>query len=261
MNQPPRPLETASADRAPGAPVILHRPGEERGRADHGWLQTKHTFSFAGYHDPLWRQFRGLRVINDDVIAPGAGFPTHGHRDMEIITYVLRGVVEHRDSMGNGSTIRPGEIQRMSAGTGVYHSEYNPLVDDSTRLLQIWILPEARGLAPGYEQRRFPDDERRGVLRIVASRNGRDGSVSLNRDVSLYSGLLDAGSSVQHDVGLGRHVWIQLAEGEAEVTVHRDAHPPRTVSLRGGDGLGLSEIDRLSITAGDDSNVLLFDLD
>src|SRR5215471_17044859 len=169
------------------------RRSTERGHAQHGWLDSWHTFSFADYYDPKHMGFRALRVINEDRVAPGTGFGTHGHRDMEILTYVLEGALAHRDSMGNGSTIRPGDVQRMSAGTGVRHSEMNPSQVDPVHLLQIWIEPERTGIAPGYEEKNFPEAERRGRLRLIASRDGREGSVSLHQDASVYAGLLEAG--------------------------------------------------------------------
>src|SRR5581483_3314021 len=215
-----------------GDPVIQVRRSEDRGHADHGWLDTRHTFSFADYDDPRYRGFRDLRVINEDHVAPGAGFPTHGHRDMEILTYVLSGAVEHRDSLGSRAVVRPGEVQRMTAGRGVMHSELNPSRDEPLHLLQIWILPEGAGLEPGYEQRAFPIDAERGRLTLVASHDGRDGSLTIHQDASVYAGALGAGDRV-------------------EVSGH---------ALAAGDGLAASEEKELAIAAGGDAEVLLFDL-
>jgi redox-sensitive bicupin YhaK (pirin superfamily) len=226
------------------------RRARERGHADHGWLDSFHTFSFADYHDPKHMGFRALRVINDDTVAPGRGFGAHGHQDMEIISYVLDGELGHEDSMGNGSTIRPGEVQRMSAGTGVRHSEMNPSRTDAVHFLQIWIVPDRRGHAPGYEQIAFPVSERRGALRLVASPDGATGSVSLHQDVRLYAGLFDAGESATHTVAPGRHAWIHVARGQAQVA---------GVLLGAGDAVSTSEPGDLVIT-GDGAEVLAFDL-
>ncbi|MBW2529314.1 MAG: pirin family protein [Deltaproteobacteria bacterium] len=230
--------------------MITLRRSDERGHANHGWLDTRHTFSFANYYDPAHMGFRNLRVINQDRVAPGAGFPTHPHRDMEILSYVLEGALEHRDSMGNGSVIRPGEVQRMSAGTGVTHSEYNHSTDEPLHFLQIWIRPEAPGGAPGYEQKQY-GDERGNRLRLVASKDGRDGSVRVRQDVSVYASLLDAGKDVEHSFATGRHGWLQVARGQVMVA---DA------TLSGGDGAAISAADSLRITATRDSELLLFDL-
>ncbi|HEY6212676.1 MAG TPA: pirin family protein [Vicinamibacterales bacterium] len=230
--------------------MIRIRRAEERGHFDHGWLDTFHTFSFADYYDPEHMGFRALRVINDDRVAPGHGFPTHPHRDMEIITYVLDGALAHRDSMGNGSTIRPGEVQRMSAGTGVRHSEENPLADTELHLLQIWILPERAGITPGYEQKAFSDDERRGTLRLVASHDGRDGSVTIHQDAELYASLLDDGQSVTHEFRPDRHGWLHVARGEATVN---------GIALKDGDGVAISDEKSVTIT-GRGAEILLFDL-
>jgi quercetin 2,3-dioxygenase len=190
--------------------MITIRRSDERGRFDHGWLDTRHTFSFADYHDPRFMGFRSLRVINEDRVRGGMGFGTHAHRDMEIISYVLEGGLAHRDSLGTGSVIRPGDVQRMSAGTGVLHSEMNASTDEDVHFLQIWIVPERRNIAPGYEQRTFADDDRRGVLRLVASRDAREGSVMLHQDVDLYAALLE-GSTVNHTFGASRAGWVQVA--------------------------------------------------
>lgn len=231
--------------------MIKIRRSNERGGADHGWLQTQHTFSFADYYDPQNMGFRDLRVINEDYIAPAQGFPTHGHRDMEIVTYVINGELSHRDSMGNGETIRPNEVQRMTAGTGVLHSEYSSLTD-KTHLLQIWILPEKQNLQPGYEQKYFAPEEKQGKLRLVASRGGDDGSVTINQDVNLYASLLNKGESVEHELKDGRHAWIQLISGSLEVNGEK---------LNAGDGAAISEEHVLKLRAGDDNTeFLLFDL-
>jgi hypothetical protein len=231
--------------------MISIRKAGDRGHFDHGWLDTHHTFSFGDYHDPRHMGFRSLRVINEDFVQPGMGFPTHGHRDMEIVTYVLDGVLAHRDSLGTGSTITPGEVQRMSAGTGITHSEFNHSSDDVVHLLQIWILPERPGLAPGYEQKAFTEAERRGVLRLVASRDGSQGSVTVHQDVRLYASLLDPGTTVEHALGTGRHAWIQVARG----AVALDDQP-----LAAGDGAAVSGATSLRLTGRSDAEVLVFDL-
>ena len=228
--------------------MITIRPSNERGHFDHGWLDTYHTFSFADYHDPQHMGFRALRVINDDQVAPGMGFGKHPHRDMEIITYVLDGTLEHRDSMGNGSIIWPGDVQRMSAGTGVMHSERNPSDSDGVHLLQIWILPERRGIRPGYEQKNFSKEERTGALRLVASPTGDDGSVTIHQDVRVYAGILD-GKPVTHEFGKDRHGWLHVASGAAEVN---------GTPLTAGDGAAISGEE--SVTIGGHGEVLLFDL-
>jgi len=231
--------------------MITLRPTDARGRSEHGWLDSRHTFSFADYYDPRHMGFRELRVINEDRVAPGKGFPTHAHRDMEIVSYVLSGALEHRDSMGNGSTIRPGDVQRMSAGTGVTHSEYNPSASEPVHFLQIWILPERQGLPPGYEQRTFSAEERRGRLRLVASPSGRDRSVTVHQDVELFAALLSPGEEVVHELRPGRHAWVQVAGG----AVGLDG----TV-LRQGDGAALSEEPRVTLRAREPVEVLVFDL-
>lgn len=227
--------------------MIQIRKADERGHFDHGWLDTYHTFSFADYFDPDFMGFRALRVINDDRVAPGRGFGMHGHRDMEIVTYVLDGALAHRDSMGNGSIIRPGEVQRMSAGTGVTHSEANPSDSDPLRLLQIWILPERRGDKPSYEQKMFTDADRRGTLRLVASPDGRDGSVTIHQDVEIYASLVDG--EVTHTFRPGRYGWLQVARGTVELN---------GVALKEGDGAAISE--EASIAIDGSGEVLLFDL-
>ncbi len=233
--------------------MITVRPASERGHADHGWLSTYHTFSFDTYYDTRHMGFRSLRVINEDVVQPGRGFPTHAHRDMEIVTYVLAGALEHKDSMGNGSTIRPGDVQRMSAGTGVRHSEFNHSASEPVHLLQIWILPNAQGLTPGYEQKRFGDEEQNGRLRLIAAPEGRDGAVTLHQDASLYAARIAHGTRVRHEFQPGRHGWLQVARGAVAVN---------GVDLRAGDGAAISGERAIEITGqdGDESEVLLFDL-
>jgi redox-sensitive bicupin YhaK (pirin superfamily) len=230
--------------------MITIRRAAERGHADHGWLDTYHTFSFADYYDPDFMGFRALRVINEDRVAPGRGFGTHGHRDMEIISYVLDGALAHRDSMGTDGVIRPGEVQRMSAGTGVMHSEMNGSESERVHFLQIWIVPERRNITPSYEQKAFPDEERRGMLRLVASPDGSDGAVTIHQDVRLFTTLLDDGQSVTHDFAPGRYGWVQVARGEAEVNGQK---------LKAGDGAAISDEKSVTVT-GSGAEVLLFDL-
>jgi redox-sensitive bicupin YhaK (pirin superfamily) len=227
------------------------RRSEERGHADHGWLNSRHTFSFADYHDPRFMGFRSLRVINEDRVQPGRGFGTHAHQDMEIITWVLDGALEHRDSLGNGSIIKPGDVQRMSAGTGVTHSELNPSRTDVVHLLQIWILPETNGLPPSYEQRELSEGERRDRLRLVASRDGRDDSVRIHQDVDLYATLLSAGRELEHPLRPNRHAWLQVAQGSVLVRDHR---------LRAGDGASVGNEPGVPIRAETPAELLLFDL-
>src|SRR5947209_5638532 len=197
--------------------MITIRPAGERGGGNHGWLKTQHTFSFSDYWDPKWMGFRSLRVINEDWVAPNTGFPTHPHRDMEIITYVLSGKLEHKDSLGTGSTIMPGDGQRMTAGSGIRHSEFNPSTSDPVHLLQIWIVPEKGGLTPSYEQKSFPENEKSGRLRLIASPNASEGSVKINQDAKLYVSLLKPGHEVEHEFGAGRYGWLQVARGSVEV--------------------------------------------
>lgn len=235
---------------------MIIRRAEERGHADHGWLRSYHSFSFADYHDPAHVHFRALRVINDDYVQPGHGFGTHPHADMEIVTYVLDGELQHKDSMGNGSVIRPGEVQRMTAGTGVTHSELNSSPTDVLHLLQIWIFPERKGLAPGYEQKSFSLGERRGRLCLVASRDGRDGSVTIHQDAAIHAGVLGADEGARFDVAPGRHAYLHVARGA--VTVNGAA-------LHAGDGAAVSEPGPLVIAGGhgadgQDGEILLFDL-
>ena len=231
--------------------MITIRKSAERGHFDHGWLDTYHTFSFDQYHDPAHVHFRKLRVINEDLVAPAHGFPMHAHRDMEIITYILSGELEHRDSMGNGSVIRPGDVQRMTAGTGVRHSEFNPSRTEACHLLQIWILPNARDLTPGYEQKFFADDERKGKLKLIASTDGRDGAVAINQDARVYASLLDRGESITHRLSEGRHGWLQVAKGSVELNGQK---------LEQGDGAAVSDEPEVTVKGAKDSEVLLFDL-
>jgi redox-sensitive bicupin YhaK (pirin superfamily) len=231
--------------------MIVRRLSNERGLADHGWLKSRHTFSFADYHDPAHMGFRNLRVINEDRVAPGQGFGTHGHRDMEIISYVLDGELGHTDSMGTGSVIRPGDVQRMSAGTGVRHSEMNPSPDQPAHFFQIWLLPERQGIAPGYEQKRFDEAEKQGRLRLVAARDGRDGAITIHADAELYAGLLAPGDHARLDLKPGRHAWIQVARG----TIAVNGQP-----LEAGDGAAVSDETALDVTASSDAEVLVFDL-
>jgi redox-sensitive bicupin YhaK (pirin superfamily) len=231
--------------------MITIRPAKERGHADHGWLDTWHTFSFADYYDPRFMGFGVLRVINEDFVAPGQGFPTHGHRDMEIITYVLEGALEHRDSLGNGSVIRPGEVQRMSAGTGVRHSEANPSASDALHLLQIWITPSKAGIAPGYEQKTFGDADKRGRLRLVASSDGAEGSVTIHQDARLYASVLRPQQSVTHTLAPGRHAWLHVARGTLTLNGHQ---------LTAGDGAALVSEPTLTLSATTEAEALLFDL-
>jgi quercetin 2,3-dioxygenase len=231
--------------------MITIRRSNERGHANHGWLDTHFSFSFADYYDPQFMGFRNLRVINEDFIEPAQGFPKHGHRDMEIITYMISGELSHRDSMGNGETIRPNEVQRMTAGTGVLHSEYSSPTD-RTHLLQIWILPEKRNLQPGYEQKEFSTDEKKGKLKLIASRGGDDGSVHINQDVKLYASVLQKDEAVELDLANGRHGWLQLISGEIDVNGEK---------LQTGDGAAISDVKALAIKAlADSTEFLLFDL-
>ena len=231
--------------------MIKIRRSNKRGSANYGWLDTHYTFSFSDYYDPQFMGFRDLRVINEDFIEPAQGFPKHAHRDMEIITYMIDGELSHRDSMGNGETIRPNEVQRMTAGTGILHSEYSS-PSDRTHLLQIWILPEKNGLTPSYEQKLFPQEEKKGKLRLVASRGGDDGSVSINQDVKLFASILDNEEKVAHELATGRHAWVQLISGSIDINGQL---------LESGDGAAISEETKLTIRALEDkSEFLLFDL-
>jgi quercetin 2,3-dioxygenase len=229
--------------------ITIRRSGE-RGRANHGWLDSRHTFSFADYHDPSHMGFGALRVINEDRVAPGAGFERHAHRDMEILSYVLEGALEHKDSLGTGSIIRPGDVQRMSAGTGIQHSEFNSSQQDPVHFLQIWILPERRGIAPAYEQKTFALDatER---LPLVASRDGRNGALTVHQDVDVYAGRLATGGSVKHVLRAKRMVWLQVASGEVELN---------GLNLDTGDGAAVEKVTALLIHARAAAEILLFDM-
>jgi redox-sensitive bicupin YhaK (pirin superfamily) len=231
--------------------MLTIRRAQERGHANHGWLDSHHTFSFAEYHDPKHKGFRGLRVINEDRVAPGRGFGTHPHRDMEIISYVLDGALEHRDSLGTGSVIRHGEVQRMSAGTGVRHSEFNSSKTEPVHFLQIWILPGQKNIEPSYEQRSFDVEQRRNGLRLVVDPEGHDGALTIHADARLFAGTLAAGTSITHEVPQRRHAWIQVARGTVDVA--------GTV-LRAGDGASTSDAGPLTITASEDAELLVFDL-
>jgi len=228
--------------------MIQIRKAVDRGHFDHGWLDTYHTFSFADYYDPEFMGFRALRVINEDRVQPGRGFGTHSHRDMEIVTYVLEGELQHRDSMGTGSIIRPGEVQRMSAGTGVLHSEVNPSRDRSVHLLQIWLLPDRRGLKPEYEQKTFPAEERTERLRLVASHDGSDGSLTIHQDAKILAGTIR--DSVQYELQPGRYAWLQVARGSLDLNGQ---------TLNAGDGAAIENEPTLTLR-GKDAEVLLFDL-
>ena len=231
--------------------MIQVRKSAERGQADHGWLKTYHTFSFATYHDPDHTQFRSLRVMNEDVVAPGKGFGTHPHHDMEIVTYVLEGVLEHKDSMGNGQVLRPGEFQRMSAGTGITHSEFNPSPDEPVHLYQIWLLPERKGIEPSYEQRHFPAEQRHNQLRLVASREAEDGSLQIHQDARIYLGTLQSGRQIEHQLPPGRYGWLQVLRGNVQLNSTR---------LETSDGAAISDVADLNIEAASDAEIMLFDL-
>jgi redox-sensitive bicupin YhaK (pirin superfamily) len=233
--------------------MITLRKSEERGHFNHGWLNTYHTFSFADYYDPRFVGFRNLRVINEDRVAPGEGFPTHPHRDMEIISYVLDGALAHNDSMGNGSVIRPGDVQRMSAGRGVRHSEYNPNKGEPAHFLQIWITPGERGIEPGYEQKLFSPEDKLGKLKLVASPDGSDNSVTIHQDVRLYASLLEKGQEVEAQLGPARYGWVQVARGAATLNGQ---------TLNQGDGAAVGAGELVKIAGADEgrSEVLFFDL-
>ena len=231
--------------------MLTVRKSNERGHAQHGWLDSHHTFSFANYHDPEHMGYRSLRVINEDRVAEGRGFGAHAHRDMEILSYVLKGKLAHKDSMGHVEVLGPNEIQKMSAGSGVVHSEFNGSETEPVHFLQIWIIPEKQGIAPGYEQKRFGDAEKRGKLRLVGSRDGRDGSVTIHQDVDLYAAILGVDESVTFNLKPGRIGWVQVATGT--VTINGE-------ELRPGDGVAFEESGTIAITGTDDSEVLLFDM-
>ena len=231
--------------------MLTIRRSDDRGGGDYGWLKTQHTFSFSDYWDEKWMGFRSLRVINEDWVAPSSGFPTHPHRDMEIITYVLSGQLEHKDSLGTGSVILPGDGQRMTAGRGIRHSEYNPSATEKVHLLQIWITPDKQGHEPGYEQKSFPESEKRGKLRLIASSDGAEGSVKINQDAKLFVTLLSPGDEVKHALPAKRHSWVQVAKGEVEINGEK---------LRQGDGAAISEEKTLTLKGTKDAEVLVFDL-
>ncbi len=232
--------------------MLMIRPSADRGRAQLGWLDSRHTFSFADYHDPRYMGFGPLRVINEDRVEPGKGFPTHGHQDMEIISYVLEGALEHRDSIGNGSVIRPGDVQRMTAGTGVHHSEFNPSPSEPVHFLQIWIIPERRGLKPGYEERVFDSAAKRDRLKLIASRDGRDESVVVHQDVDLYAAVLGNGATATHVTERTRKCWLQVARGKVSVNDQE---------LSAGDGAAIAYEESIALRGtGADSEILLFDM-
>ena len=231
--------------------IITIRPSQERGHANHGWLDSYHSFSFANYYDPAQMGFRSLRVINQDRVRGGRGFGTHSHRDMEIISYVLEGALEHKDTIGNTAVIRPGEVQRMSAGTGIAHSEYNYSATEDVHLLQIWILPDRRGLSPSYEQKFFPEAEKANSLRAIVSPDGRDGSVTIHQDVNIYATNLDASQSVVYSVRPNRHLWVQVARGRVKLDDRL---------LIAGDGAAVSQVESIELAGIEKAEVLLFDL-
>jgi quercetin 2,3-dioxygenase len=231
--------------------MIQVRSAADRGHANHGWLDTYHTFSFASYRDPQHMGFRALRVMNEDVVAPGQGFGTHPHQDMEIVTYVLEGALEHRDSMGNGEVLRPGEFQRMSAGTGITHSEFNPSASEPVHLYQIWLFPERRGIEPSYEQKRFTEEERHNRLRLVAARDAAEGSLLIHQDARIFLATLDDGEHVTHTLATGRHAWLQVLRGDVTLNGQQ---------LATSDGAAVSEEDSLTVEANGAAEVMLFDL-
>ncbi|MEM6253046.1 MAG: pirin family protein [Cyanobacteria bacterium P01_D01_bin.156] len=232
--------------------MISIRSASERGHANFGWLDSHHTFSFGNYYDPSYMGFGNLRVINEDRVAPGQGFSTHSHRDMEIISYVIDGALEHKDSIGNGSIIKPGDVQRMSAGTGISHSEYNASKDQPVHFLQIWVLPEKQGIEPGYEQIYFSPEEKQGKLRLVGSQDGRDGSITIHQDVNLYSARLAANEELSYAVPDGRAIWIQVVRGNVQIDQHQ---------LVAGDGVAVAAVPNLDITGQtEDAEILLFDM-
>lgn len=231
--------------------MIKIRRGKERGKTDIDWLKSHHSFSFGDYYDPAHMGFRALRVINEDWVAAGAGFPTHPHRDMEIVTLVLSGTLEHRDSLGSGEVIQPGDVQRMSAGTGIRHSEFNPSKTEPTHLLQIWIMPERTGLQPSYEQKRFEEAERRGKLRLVADRQGTDGAVTIHADARIHAAFLPAGERIEHPLMPGRYGWLQVARGEVELEGQ---------ILKAGDAAAIEGERALSLRSRKDADLVLFDL-
>jgi quercetin 2,3-dioxygenase len=231
--------------------MITVRPAAERGNTKIHWLDSRHSFSFGDYYDPKHSQFRSLRVLNDDKVAPGGGFGMHPHRDFEILSYVVSGALEHKDSLGTGAVVRPGEVQRITAGTGVLHSEFNPSATESVHFLQIWLTPERRGLTPGYEQKAFPESERRGKWRLVASHDGRDGSVTIHQDADTFAALLEKGESATHFVRPGRSAWIQVVRGSVTLNGQK---------LATGDGAAVSEVPAIKVVATAPAELLLFDL-
>jgi redox-sensitive bicupin YhaK (pirin superfamily) len=231
--------------------MMTIRRSEERGHAEHGWLDSRHTFSFADYYDPKFTEFRSLRVINEDRVEPGQGFGTHGHSDMEILTYVLEGALEHKDSMGTGSVIRPGEVQKMSAGTGITHSEFNASRKEPVHFYQIWLHPASRGITPDYQQKAFPEKDREGLLRLVASPDGAHGSLTLHQDARLYAGSLGKGTEIVQPLARGRFAWVQVARGEIRLNGQQ---------LREGDGAAISGEKELRLSSGKRGEVLVFDL-
>ena len=231
--------------------MIQVRKSNERGHAEHGWLDSHHTFSFADYYDPEAMGFRALRVINEDRVEPAQGFGTHGHRDMEILSYVLEGGLAHRDSTGGGGVIKPGDVQRMSAGTGVMHSEFNASRSEPVHFLQIWIVPDRRGIVPGYEQKHFAPEQRQGQLRLIASPDAADGSLKIHQDARVYSTLLGKGQTVSHTLAPGRHAWVQIARGQVRLG---------DVVLSAGDGAAISDERSVTLTGNEPAEVLLFDL-
>ncbi len=231
--------------------MIEIRKANDRGHADHGWLNSYHTFSFASYRDPKHMGFRSLRVMNEDRVAAGQGFGEHAHDNMEIVSYVLEGALEHKDSLGNGEVLQPGEFQRISAGTGITHSEFNPSKREPTHFYQIWLLPKSQGIEPSYEQKHFADAELTNALRVVASPDGRDGSLSIHQDASIFLSKLDSGHSIRHTNPSGRHAWLQVLRGS--VTLNSD-------TLETSDGAAISDETELNITANSDAEVMLFDL-
>jgi redox-sensitive bicupin YhaK (pirin superfamily) len=231
--------------------TIMYRPSESRGRETLGWLDSRHSFSFGHYYDPKHMGFRSLRVINDDTVAPGGGFPAHGHRDMEIVSYIVQGGLAHRDSTGGEGVLKRGDVQAMSAGTGVRHSEFNASDDEVVRFLQIWIIPEHQGLPAAYRQTHVSDDDKRNRLRLIVAPEASDGALRINQDAHVYASLLEAGQSVAHRIETGRGAWVQVVDGEIDVNGTR---------LQTGDGVALEDVDRLDIVARENSEFLLFDL-
>lgn len=231
--------------------MIQVRKAQERGHANHGWLDTFHTFSFASYQDFNHMRFRSLRVMNEDIVAPGRGFGTHPHNDMEIVTYVLEGALEHKDSMGNGEVLRPGEFQRMSAGTGITHSEFNPSATEPVHLYQIWLFPERKGIKPSYEQKQFPEQDRHNQLQLVASRTAANGSLLIHQDARIYLSKMDAGAAITYDLAEGRYAWLQVLRGSVVLN---------DVALETSDGAAISAESRLTIQANHAAEIMLFDL-